>query len=155
MKSMNYDIIPDIHGYHGKLLALLDNLGYRRHGGTHRHPEGRKVVFLGDFIDRGPEIREVLHTVRGMVDAGDAHAIMGNHEYNAICYATPDGKGGYLKDRAKESYTGTTCRPSACSTAGRTSGRSGSPGSSACRCSSTSATSALSTPAGTSGESVN
>ena len=102
----SYDIIPDIHGHHGKLLSLLAKLGYRHEGGTHRHPEGRRVVFLGDFIDRGPEIRKVLHTVKGMMDAGDAHAVMGNHEYNAICYATPDGKGGYLKDRAKESYKG-------------------------------------------------
>ena len=106
MKTSAYDIIPDIHGHHDKLVAILEKLGYRAEGNTHRHPEGRKVVFLGDFIDRGPQIREVLHTVRGMVDAGDAYAVMGNHEYNAICYATPDGKGGYLKDRGKESYKG-------------------------------------------------
>lgn len=101
-----YDIIPDIHGHHDKLIAILAKLGYRAEGSTHRHPEERKVVFLGDFIDRGPKVREVLHTVRGMMDAGDAVAVMGNHEYNAICYATPDGKGGYLKDRAKESFKG-------------------------------------------------
>jgi hypothetical protein len=101
-----YDIIADVHGHHDKLTALLAKLGYRREGETHRHPDGRRVVFLGDFIDRGPEIREVLHTVKGMMDAGDAFAVMGNHEYSAIAYATPDGKGGYLKDRAKESFKG-------------------------------------------------
>ena len=41
------------------------------------------ALFLGDYLDRGPEIREVLHTVRGMVEAGDALAILGNHESNA------------------------------------------------------------------------
>lgn len=106
MKHQAYDIIPDIHGHHDKLIALLEKLGYRPDGPTRRHPEGRKVVFLGDFIDRGPKVREVLHTVRGLMDAGDALAVMGNHEYNAICYATPDGKGGYLKDRNKKSFEG-------------------------------------------------
>ena len=76
-RNHRYDIIPDIHGHHRKLVRLLDGLGYRR------HPEGRMALFLGDYLDRGPEIREVLHTVRGMVEAGDALAILGNHESNA------------------------------------------------------------------------
>lgn len=101
MKTQPYDLIGDIHGQHGKLLALLHHLGYAKHGGTFRHPAGRKVIFLGDYIDRGPAIREVLHTVRGMVDAGDALAIMGNHEYNAVCAETPDGKGGFLRPEKK------------------------------------------------------
>ncbi len=92
-----YDLIGDIHGQHGKLGTLLGRLGYQRHAETYRHPEGRRAVFLGDYIDRGPAIRETLHTVRGMVDAGDALAIMGNHEYNAVCAATPDGSGGFLR----------------------------------------------------------
>ena len=90
----HYDIVPDLHGYHGKLDRLLDILGYRRHGESRRHPEGRKVVFLGDYLDRGPEVREVLHTVRGMVDSGDALAILGNHESNALGFHAcgPDGE---------------------------------------------------------------
>src|ERR1035441_2819838 len=56
-----------------------------------------KVIFLGDFIDRGPEIRETLQTVRAMVDGGSALAVMGNHEFNAMAYHTPDGKGAYLR----------------------------------------------------------
>ncbi len=95
-----YDIIGDIHGESAKLEGLLEHLGYRRRGETRRHPGGRKVVFLGDFIDRGSGSREVLHRVRGMVEAGDALAVMGNHEYNAICFHTPDGQGGYLRRRS-------------------------------------------------------
>ncbi len=101
MKTQPYDFIGDIHGQHDKLTALLDGLGYRKLDKTHRHPEGRQVIFIGDYIDRGPKVRETLHTVRGMVDAGDALAIMGNHEFNAIAYATPDGNGDYLRKHTK------------------------------------------------------
>ncbi|HCN78763.1 MAG TPA: hypothetical protein DIT13_16405 [Verrucomicrobiales bacterium] len=101
MKQQSYDLIGDIHGQHEKLARLLENLGYRpRPGGGMRHPDGRRVVFLGDYIDRGPDIRRVLETVRGMVESGDALAIMGNHEYNAVLYATPDGNGGHLKEHS-------------------------------------------------------
>ncbi len=101
MKPQNYDLIGDIHGQHGKLAGLLRALGYERQGdaldANWRHPEGRKVIFLGDYIDRGPAIRTTLHTVRAMVESGDALAIMGNHEWNAICFATPDGNGGHFR----------------------------------------------------------
>jgi hypothetical protein len=92
-----FDIIGDIHGQIGKLKSLLEKLGYRPLNGGFRHPGGRKVIFLGDYIDRGPAVREVLRAVKAMVDGGDALAIMGNHEYNIICYHTPDGKGGWLR----------------------------------------------------------
>ena len=95
---MGYDIIGDIHGYVIPLRALLKKLGYGEENGYYRHPEGRKVIFLGDFIDRGPHIRETLHLVRAMTDNGTAEAIMGNHEYNAICfhYEKQDNS-GYLR----------------------------------------------------------
>lgn len=92
-----FDIIGDIHGQFQKLSALLRLLGYQEQNSTWRHPEGRRVVFLGDYIDRGPAIPAVLMAVRGMVEAGDAIAILGNHEFNAICYAEPDGNGGWLR----------------------------------------------------------
>lgn len=95
----SYDLIGDIHGYAEPLHRLLSKLGYEASGESFHHPEGRQVVFLGDYIDRGPAIRETLQIVKGMVDAGDALAIMGNHEYNAVCYHTPDGKGDYLRSR--------------------------------------------------------
>lgn len=106
MKHKNYDLIGDIHGHHDKLTTLLHKLGYLPHDGSFHHPEGRKVIFLGDYIDRGPKIREVLHTVRAMVDAGDALAIMGNHEFNAVLYQTPDGKGGWLRKRIEKNVKG-------------------------------------------------
>ncbi len=83
------DIIPDIHGQADKLTGLLSKLGYCETRGTWRHSEpGRSVVFLGDFIDRGPENARVLHIVRSMIDAGHAQAVMGNHELNAIHFHT-------------------------------------------------------------------
>lgn len=95
-----YDLIGDIHGYAEPLKGLLDQLGYRRVEGGYRHPE-RQVIFLGDFIDRGPAIGEVLEIVRGMVEQGAALAVMGNHELNALAYHTPhpDKPGEFLRPR--------------------------------------------------------
>ncbi len=90
-----YDIIGDIHGHADELHALLEKLGHRN--GTAYHTEGRKVIFLGDYIDRGPKIREALETVRGMVEAGSALAILGNHEINAMRFHTKGSDGEYLR----------------------------------------------------------
>lgn len=84
------DIIGDIHGHATELEALLQKLGYREESGHFAHPQGRKVVFLGDYIDRGPRIKRVLEIVRGMVESGNAYAIMGNHEMNALHFMTAD-----------------------------------------------------------------
>jgi len=91
-----YDIIGDIHGCADALQLLLLDLGYRQKNGAFRHPF-RKAVFLGDLIDRGPHIRDVLHIVRAMVEAGAAYLTLGNHEYNAICYETKAPEGGKYK----------------------------------------------------------
>ena len=80
-----YDIIGDIHGYAEPLKRLLEKLGYTQTNGNWQHPE-RKVIFVGDYIDRGPAIRETLQIVKGMTDTGNAIALMGNHEYNALAY---------------------------------------------------------------------
>lgn len=106
MKHQFYDLIGDIHGQHDKLTTLLRRLGYQSVGDGFRHPEGRRVIFLGDYIDRGPKVREVLITVRAMMENGDALAIMGNHEYNAVCYHTPDGKGDWLRPRRLDRDSG-------------------------------------------------
>ena len=85
------DIIPDIHGQAEKLRLALKNLGWRRNGTTWVHPEpDRQIVFLGDFIDRGPENGAVIRIVRELMDAGRAQAVMGNHELNAIHFHTAD-----------------------------------------------------------------
>ena len=86
---MAYDIIGDIHGQADKLHGLLGHLGYENRAGAYRHKE-RTAIFVGDFIDRGPRQLESVMTVRRMVEAGSAQAIMGNHEVNAIAWHTPD-----------------------------------------------------------------
>lgn len=82
------DIIGDVHGCALTLGLLLRKLGYKKEDGVYRHPS-RQVVFVGDIVDRGPRIRESLHIVKNMVDAGTAQCVMGNHEYNALGYVTP------------------------------------------------------------------
>ncbi len=83
----NYHIIGDIHGHADKLEELLLHLGYENSSGVYQHSNA-KVVFLGDFIDRGSQHQRVIEIVRSMVDQGHALAVMGNHEFNAICYHT-------------------------------------------------------------------
>lgn len=97
---MSYDIIGDIHGHDAQLEALLKSLGYKHHEGAWRHHE-RKAIFVGDLIDRGPGQLPTLKLVRAMVDAGSARVTMGNHEFNAIAWATPDpaSDGHYLRSR--------------------------------------------------------
>lgn len=85
----SYDLIGDVHGYAGKLRQLLERLGYEQRAGVYRHRD-RTAVFLGDFVDRGPQIAEGLRIARSMVEAGAALAVMGNHELNALAFHTPD-----------------------------------------------------------------
>ncbi|MEV5970165.1 polynucleotide kinase-phosphatase [Streptomyces sp. NPDC051921] len=71
-----FDIIGDIHGCRSELETLLAKLGYV----DGHHPEGRTAVFVGDLVDRGPDSPGVLRRVMGMVAAGDALCVPGNHE---------------------------------------------------------------------------
>ena len=104
---MGYDVIGDIHGHAAKLEALLLRLGYVRKGAGFVPPHGRQAVFLGDFIDRGPEQVAVTRIVRAMIDGGHARAVMGNHEFNAIGYVTPrDGTPGQFLRRHSAKNTG-------------------------------------------------
>jgi hypothetical protein len=100
--SKAFDVIGDIHGQHGKLVALLRTMEYRESGGVWRHPE-RTAIFVGDLIDRGPGQVETVQLVRAMVDAGSARCILGNHEFNAIAWVTPDQKspGEFLRPHGK------------------------------------------------------
>lgn len=94
-----YDIIGDVHGEGERLEGLLHLLGYREDGGAYRHPS-RQAIFVGDLIDRGPHQRKALRTVRRMQRGGSALVVMGNHEFNAIAYATEDPRrpGRFLRD---------------------------------------------------------
>jgi hypothetical protein len=95
-----YDLIGDIHGHAAELEELLSRMGYGERAGAWRHPE-RTAVFVGDFLDRGPEIRETLRLVRDMLEAGSAVAVLGNHEWNAFAFHHPDPDlpGEYLRRR--------------------------------------------------------
>ncbi|MET0422762.1 MAG: AAA family ATPase, partial [Actinoplanes sp.] len=81
-----FDIIGDVHGCRAELETLLERLGYelsrdaagRPVGGV--HPQGRTAVFVGDLVDRGPDSPGVLRLVMGMVTAGHALCVPGNHE---------------------------------------------------------------------------
>ncbi len=90
------DLIGDIHGHADKLEELLLKLGYAKNNGAYSHPD-RKVLFVGDYIDRGPKIRETLEIVRSMVQSENAVALMGNHEYNALCFHFQETEGGHLR----------------------------------------------------------
>jgi len=80
-----FDVIGDVHGCRAELEQLLDQLGYQidRDGAGRpvnaRHP-ARRAVFLGDLVDRGPDTPGVLRLVMGMVAAGSAFCVPGNHE---------------------------------------------------------------------------
>ena len=74
------DIIGDVHGCYDELIQLLDNLGYANKSGIWMHPEGRKAVFAGDLVDRGPKTPEVLKLVMSMTEAGNAYCVPGNHD---------------------------------------------------------------------------
>jgi protein phosphatase len=81
-----FDVLGDVHGCRAELETLLADLGYDlsrdeqgRPTGA-RHPGGRRAVFLGDLVDRGPDTPAVLRLVMGMVTGGDALCVPGNHE---------------------------------------------------------------------------
>ena len=84
-----YDIIGDIHGHADELVELLEKLGYMETHGCFRHPD-RKVIFCGDFIDRGPNIPDTVRIAKSMVENDAALAVMGNHEFNALAFHTED-----------------------------------------------------------------
>ncbi|HIE01237.1 MAG TPA: polynucleotide kinase-phosphatase [Thiotrichaceae bacterium] len=79
-----FDIIGDVHGCFDELIDLLDTLGYETIPPNPvwkvTHPEGRKLIFLGDLVDRGPKTPEVLRLVMDMVASGIAFCIPGNHD---------------------------------------------------------------------------
>lgn len=100
------DIIGDIHGEHGALESLLKRLGYDDRG---THAEHRKLVFVGDLIDRGPDSPAVLRRVMRLVESGNAQCIAGNHELNAIRDESQKHRSGegwwYGRREAEYDYT--------------------------------------------------
>jgi protein phosphatase len=81
-----FDVIGDVHGCLSELRTLLTRLGYivAATGDDATHPAGRTAVFVGDLVDRGPDSPGVLRLVMGMVRAGHALAVSGNHEAKLV-----------------------------------------------------------------------
>ncbi len=85
-----FDVIGDVHGCRAELEELLIRLGYdltRDDAGRPvdaTHPQGRRVVFVGDLVDRGPDSPGVLRLAMGMTAAGHALAVPGNHENKLV-----------------------------------------------------------------------
>ncbi len=109
------DIVGDVHGEIAALTRLLDQLGYDSHG---NHADGRRLVFLGDLTDRGPDSPAVLEHVARLVDTGRAQCIAGNHELNLMrgekkhgndWWVSPDSP-GHLPAVATTGDASATCR---------------------------------------------
>ena len=81
-----FDIIGDVHGCYDELVLLLSELGYEvgEDGSGAAHPQGRTAVFLGDLVDRGPNVPGVLRLAMGMVETGSALCVPGNHENKLV-----------------------------------------------------------------------
>ncbi|MGW5260721.1 polynucleotide kinase-phosphatase [Microbispora sp. NPDC004025] len=79
-----FDIIGDVHGCRAELESLLVKLGWEVGPDGAAHPEGRTAVFVGDLVDRGPDTPGVLRLVMGMVEAGTALCVSGNHEQKLV-----------------------------------------------------------------------
>jgi len=92
-----FDIIGDVHGCADELGALLQRLGYHRHDAdregdlppplypsVYSHPQGRRAIFVGDLVDRGPRVLETVGLVQNMVQAGAALCVPGNHDVKLV-----------------------------------------------------------------------
>jgi len=95
------DIIGDIHGCYDELIELLADLGYADNGEAWVHPEGRKAVFAGDLVDRGPKTPEVLKLVMSMTTSGNAYCVPGNHDIKLMRWLS--GKNVQAKHGLQES----------------------------------------------------
>ena len=97
-QQTGFDIIGDVHGQADKLEGLLGLMDYQLIDEVWQHPE-RQAIFVGDLIDRGPRQLDSVNIARSMVENGQAHIVMGNHEFNAIAFATahPHVSGDFLR----------------------------------------------------------
>ena len=103
-----YDIIGDIHGHASALEALLLKMNYKEVNGVWQHP-GRRVIFVGDYIDRGPAIRETLHIVRSMTENDKAIALMLSFNTSIFKVISSTGSSAILFTAAVNSFSYTTC----------------------------------------------
>ncbi len=95
------DIVGDVHGEIDALRNLLKQLGYSSHG---EHPQRRRLVFVGDLCDRGPDSPAVLQLVMSHVQRGLAQCLLGNHEINLLREAPKSGNGWFFARNHDESH---------------------------------------------------
>lgn len=86
-----FDIVGDVHGCFEELRNLLMQLGYEVTGCVDTgfsvvHPTGRRIVFLGDLNDRGPDTVSCLRIAMDLAESGQALWLLGNHEYRLARY---------------------------------------------------------------------
>jgi len=81
-----FDIVGDVHGCLSELHELLEVLGWRRDNNNASHPHGRRLVFVGDLVDRGPNVAGVLELAMNMVERGTALCVVGNHDDKLLRY---------------------------------------------------------------------
>lgn len=93
------DIIGDVHGEFAAFRNLLRHLGYDAEG---LHPEARKIVFVGDLCDRGPDSPRMLEWFKKAHEAGRAWMVLGNHELNLLADDPKDGSGWFFDSRAEK-----------------------------------------------------
>lgn len=79
-----FDVIGDVHGCADELAELLDLLGYTTSAGARRNPHGRRVVFVGDVVNRGPSNLATVEMVASMLRAGSALGVRGNHDQKML-----------------------------------------------------------------------
>src|SRR5918999_2493302 len=79
-----FDVVGDVHGCYDELVVLLERLGYAVADGRVTPPAGRRAVFVGDYVDRGPDTPRVLELVMGMAAEGTAICLPGNHDAKLV-----------------------------------------------------------------------
>ena len=89
------DVVGDVHGEIDALEDLLRVLGYTGRG---EHAHGRRLVFIGDLCDRGPDSPGVIRRVREMVAEGTAQCLLGNHELNVLRGVRKEANGWFFTD---------------------------------------------------------
>lgn len=97
------DIVGDVHGEIDALEALLHRLGYNARGD---HAQGRRLVFLGDLVDRGPDSPAVIDRVQRLIDSGRAQSLLGNHELNLLLGSRKVGNGWFTGEPESLDRTG-------------------------------------------------
>ena len=80
----NIDIVGDIHGLYDEFIDFIKSIGYEVNNFRITHKENRKILFLGDVIDRGQQSLEMLKILYNAVSLDGHYAILGNHEYKLL-----------------------------------------------------------------------